>query len=147
MPIWCDTSKRGLSITRPQNAYDKADVLSCLQRGSNQISDSYKTVLNLQGDNTAIGNNKTRDVGVIYKWDSERTHQAYLPVEQLFSYIDIFNITTAVLFSFCAIMCIDSKFYVASTVHFGMVSAPVRWHHTHETWTTAEFVHLPLKMA
>jgi hypothetical protein len=28
----------------------------------------------------------------------------------------------------------------------GMVSALWRWHHTQQTWTTAEFVHLPLKM-
>jgi hypothetical protein len=28
----------------------------------------------------------------------------------------------------------------------GMVSAPGRWHHTQQTWTTAEFVYLPLKM-
>jgi hypothetical protein len=27
----------------------------------------------------------------------------------------------------------------------GMVSAPGRWHHTEEIWTTVEAVHLPLK--
>jgi hypothetical protein len=27
-----------------------------------------------------------------------------------------------------------------------MVSAPRGWHHTKETWNTAEHVHLPLKM-
>jgi hypothetical protein len=27
----------------------------------------------------------------------------------------------------------------------GMVSAPGRWYHTQETWTTTEIVHLPLK--
>jgi hypothetical protein len=30
--------------------------------------------------------------------------------------------------------------------NLGMVSAPARWHHTQETWTTAEVVRLPLKM-
>jgi hypothetical protein len=28
----------------------------------------------------------------------------------------------------------------------GTVLAPGSWHHTQETWTTAEIVHLPLKM-
>jgi hypothetical protein len=28
----------------------------------------------------------------------------------------------------------------------GMVSASGRWHHTQETWTTAEVAQLPLKM-
>ena len=79
-----DKSKGGRSIARPQTTHDKSDIHSCLQRGSNPIShcsDGYKTVLILQGNNTAIGNNQTRGVRAVYKWVSERTHQAYFPME------------------------------------------------------------------
>jgi len=108
MLFWCDSSKLGRSIARPQTTHDKSDVHACLQRGSNPIShcsDGYKTVLTLQGNNTAIGTDQTRGVGAVYKWVSERTHQAYFHMEQLFSYIDIFNIINAVLLSFFAEMC------------------------------------------
>jgi hypothetical protein len=108
MLFWCDSSKWSRSIASPQTTHDKSDVHSCLQRGSNPIShcsDGNKTALTLQGNNTVIGNNQTWGVGAIYKLVSERTHQAYFAMEQLFSYIDIFNIITAVLFSFCAEIC------------------------------------------